>query len=105
MSIQQVKYAIVNKDTGEIENNCSICSIGTIPTIEDFKVLEENLLDANHKIIQITRDEINSIDASIRKRDQDGKYEYGVKLDSQKMKREIKERELPEPIILPRRQP
>ena len=63
-----MKYIIVNKNTGELEDNCSICSIGEVGTSEDFNAF---LLDNKHIMFEITEDEFEEINNNVGQKFQD----------------------------------
>ncbi len=55
-------YVIVNKISGELEDDCGACSIGTIPDDEDLLIFP---VPDNHTIVQITEEEYNEISLAI----------------------------------------
>ena len=57
-----MNYAIVNKITGELDNNCSVCAIGVVPNDELLSVFA---IDDNHTILEITDEERAALIASV----------------------------------------
>lgn len=55
-------YVIVNRSTGEIENDCPHCLVGRIPDTQDLSLLD---IDGEHIILEVTREEYESISRSI----------------------------------------
>jgi len=53
-----MKYAIVDKNTGEFHDDCGVCLIGTAPNGEDLGIFP---IDENHRIEEITDEEFAAI--------------------------------------------
>lgn len=83
-------YLVVNKDTGELESFCEVCGIKGMGNNDDPAIIQ---VDENHTAIEVTQEELDAMSASLREGEEPHIIEYGVKLDPERMKRTLAERE------------
>lgn len=84
------RFMVVNKDTGELESFCEICGIKGIGDTDDPAIIQT---DDNHTAIEVTQIEVDAMSASTREGKEPHIIEYGAKLDPEKMKHTIADRE------------
>lgn len=97
-------YMVVNKNTGEMDDNCGRCSIGIVAGYKDFEAFN---LDDSHMIVEISYDEFEVMNSSVKyKIIEDGKEVvlddfpldilaepfYSKKLDVTKVKTKLDDR-------------
>jgi len=85
-----IQYAIVNRNTGEIENNCGICGYGIVGNHQDFDANKERI-GTEHIILEIATEEKLELAQSLMRNSED-RLVYSKKLDTSKAKEKLKDR-------------
>lgn len=83
-------FLVVNKETGEMESFCSVCSFNGIGDTDNPDIIQS---DENHTIVEITQEEMDAMAASLISNEETREVKYGAKLDPKKMKPALSERE------------
>jgi len=60
-----MQHVIVNKETGEFDDNCSVCSIGLFSADADFEIIESLQCDDTHSVFELTEEEYRLMNSSM----------------------------------------